>query len=538
MKQERSATTLFHHSVVVCIGLMLAVFILESNTLTTNANTPQGDVTTFHRADLNLPGNPVSYRMSRRHFNVTGSEPQVLADLQGPGCIRRLWIAGNNVSRDVLIRIYFDGVEVPYVEAPLPDFFGLMHNYSHRPIPYTMNTPFLAIKPWIGLTSYFDMPFAENARIELVGTEDQQTSTLYYYLEWQEFPGQEFNETRRFAARWRRESPVQDMADEFIILDADGPGQLLGFVYSVDMLHDQHHVQGGHRMRWSHAGADNIYIDGQTHYPSYHRGLGGEDTFGTGFAGGDYPQQSSLFSDMPYYHQKVPETRRQKIVAYRFFAPDPIHFRNSIHFRFAARAHDVAATVYWYTETPVRPYYEMPPRDQRLPGSEVLRGEYDLPTKETGEWWVTGPFPPGPFEHDLPSEGTLDPEVLFYGKEWQRYESIRGFVDFNHIYRPYGRGVMHATAVALTTLDSPYNTTARITIGYKNIIALQVNDQEVNEFIEHAHVRGHTVEIPLREGENVISLWLSNNGREWSPWAFSFHAETEDGVVLTPRVKK
>ena len=108
-----------------------------------------------------------------------------------------------------------------------------MHNYSDHPLPYTMNTPFLAIKPWIGLTSYFDMPFAENARIELDGTEGQRTSQLYYYLEWQEFPGQEFNEMRRFAARWRRESPAQDMADEFIILDSGGPGQLLGFFYSV-----------------------------------------------------------------------------------------------------------------------------------------------------------------------------------------------------------------------------------------------------------------------------------------------------------------
>ena len=32
------------------------------------------------------------------------------------------------------------------------------------------------------------------------------------------------------------ESPVRDYADEFILFDADGPGQLIGFIHSIENI--------------------------------------------------------------------------------------------------------------------------------------------------------------------------------------------------------------------------------------------------------------------------------------------------------------
>jgi len=37
----------------------------------------------------------------------------------------------------------------------------------------------------------------------------------------------------------------------------------------------------------------------------------------------------------------------------------------------------------------VRPFFVMPPVEQRLPGSE-LRREYDLPLPDSGRWWFAG----------------------------------------------------------------------------------------------------------------------------------------------------
>lgn len=493
--------------------------------------------------NLDLPAKPVSRRISR-NFSFKGPEPIVLADIYGPGCIRRFWITGNNIGRDVVLRIYFDGEPVPYVEAPLNDFFGAMHNLMANPYPhdaarkelpddmYVLNTPFLAIKPKNGMTAYFSMPFATRARFEVTGSE--RSTNLYYTLEWNEYPGQKMEEPMRFAARWRREAPVRDYADEFILLDADGPGQLIGFIYSVDML------QSRQIMRWSHAGADNIYIDGDGDQPAYLRGIGGEDFFGTSYSGGDYLAQTSLFSDMPFYIQKDPEGDKQKLVGYRFFVNEAIHFQKSLHIRFASRAHDVASMVYWYTAKPVRPYFEMPPREKRLPGSEVWRGEYDLPLPESGQWWVAGPFPKGRFEYELPTEATFNQTELFHGLPWQKFAAIRGFVDFNHVYRPEASNAnspaLDAVAVARATLTVPADTKATLTLAWDDQLVLRVNDGEPIDLGTKQYLQAKMVEVPLRKGENTIALWLSNEvGLTRGAWVFSFRAFTAKGKVLLPQ---
>jgi hypothetical protein len=525
------------------LATLLALVVLGAAALPASAEPPLVKRFSALEWNLDLPARPVSRRISR-HFSFKGPEPTVLADIEGPGCIRRFWITGNNIGRDVVLRIYFDGHPVPYVEAPLNDFFGAMHNLMDRPYPhdhsrrerpdeaYVLNTPFLAIKPKSGMTAYFAMPFATRARFEVTGSE--RATGLYYTIDWHDYPGQVLTEPMRFAARWRREAPVRDYADEFILLDADGPGQLIGFIHSVDML------QSRQIMRWSHAGADNIYIDGDGDHPAHLRGIGGEDTFGTSYSGGDYLPQTSLFSDMPFYIQKDPEGDRQKLVGYRFFVHEAIHFQQSLHVRFAARAHDVAGMVYWYTAKPVRPYFEMPPREQRLPGSQVRRGEFDLPLPDTGQWWIAGPLPEGRFEHELPTGPDFDPAEPLHGSVWRQYDALRGFVDFNHVYRPPPSNAnspsMDAVAVARATLTSPADTTAALTLAWDDQLVLRVNDGQPIDLGTQTYVRGKKVEVPLRKGENTIALWLSNQmGLTRGTWVFSFRAVTAEGQLLLPR---
>ena len=322
-------------------------------------------MTTSNTWNLNLPDKPVSRRISQGRMRFKGDDPVDLGELTGPGCINRIWITGTGFdSAEVILRIYFDDEAIPNVEAPLSAFFGMMHDQEF----YQVNTPFIAVKPKNGYTSYFQMPFSKSARIEITAHPKAEVY-FFYSIDWHEYPGQEMNETKRFCARWRRESPCQAFSEDFMILDADGPGQLIGFVYAVDMLESRHTA------RWSHAGGESIYIDGDGPNPAYIRGIGGEDTFGASFGGANYPQQTSLFEDIPYYVQK--EGDMQKLVGYRFYVNDSINFDKSIHMRFGCRAHDISSTVYWYSENPVRPYYEIPPYDKRISGSVVKRGDYD-----------------------------------------------------------------------------------------------------------------------------------------------------------------
>ena len=73
--------------------------------------------------DLHLSQNPVPDRVSVTE-PLAANERRSYAQLDGPCCIRHIWVAPAHpqrlalASRKALIRIYFDEEPVPYVEAP------------------------------------------------------------------------------------------------------------------------------------------------------------------------------------------------------------------------------------------------------------------------------------------------------------------------------------------------------------------------------------------------------------------------------------
>lgn len=516
--------------------LFVVVLALLCAPLTAQMPAPQG----MFEWGLKLPHRAVPRRVEQGGIRVPVGEKQVLAELAGPGCIRHMWFTGVFPGRQYVLRIFFDGQETPHVEAPLSDFFGVMHNLAGFYEGYRINTPFLTQKPKNSMSCYFPMPFAKSARVELVRDamegEPKDADIMYYIIDFHEYPDQKLEETQRFCARWRRESPVRDYADDFIVVDADGPGRFVGFVHSIDML------QSRFQMRWSHAGADNIYIDGDGRQPAYLRGIGGEDSFDTSFGGNEYQVGTSLYSDMPYYLQKDPDGDKQKLVGYRFFAADAITFEKSLHMRFGSRAHDVATTVYWYSSAPVRPYYRLPPAGQRKPGSEVRRGEYDLALPDTGKWWIAGPF-------DVKSQPALplksfDPTSALDGRKWREVEAIRGFVEFNHVLRPEATNknsptLVDVSAVASCALDSPTAGMGQLTLGWDDQLTVAVNDAAPIELGGQHYLRGRTIEVPLIKGANRIAVRLSNTtGLTRGSWNFAFSAVGPDGQKLLPTRQK
>lgn len=88
-------------------------------------------------------------------------------DISGAGIINHIWltISPMNIMRnDLIFRIYWDGKSEPSVEAPLAAFFGNGWDeyYEFTSLP-------LAVGPQrgTGLVSYFQMPFANGARLEI-----------------------------------------------------------------------------------------------------------------------------------------------------------------------------------------------------------------------------------------------------------------------------------------------------------------------------------------------------------------------------------
>lgn len=296
-------------------------------------------------------------------------------------------------------------------------------------------------------------------------------------------------------------------------------------------------------MRWSHAGADNIYLDGGSDQPGFVRGIGGEDTFGTSYGGGDYKPQTALFADMPYFIQKDehrgdPSRDMQKLAAYRFYLHEAIRFKESIHMRFAARAHDITSTVYWYSTKPVRPFYNMPPIEKRLPGSEVRRGEYDLALPDRGQWWIAGPLPPA-FKEALPASANFDAAQPYHEHAWQKFSAIRGFVEFNHVFRPPPSNnnsvTLDGVAVARCTLESPSATTAKLTFAWDDELVLQVNGDAPVNLGAQTYFQPKVIEVPLVKGQNTVTVRLNNTvGLTRGAWNFSFRCVTAGGQNLLP----
>lgn len=495
---------------------------------------------------LNLPPDPVS-----DHVTITRS---LLANrdrgsftLDGPGCIKRIWIAlgrGANSGREMppesrgparlqnrkmIIRIFFDGADTPNVEAPIGDFFGLLHGIDY----YDLNIPFLSVKDHAGYESYFEMPFAKSARIEIAKSPDGGEA-FHIQVDWHRYPGQEMKEKRRFSAQWRREMPAPRYGNDYMILDADGPGQLIGFFYGVRLIDNTD--------RWSHGGAENIYIDGLGEQPAYLRGLGGEDTFGTSYGGVLHKPETHLHTGMPYYFaEDTGEARSaQRVVGYRFYTTDTIQFKKSIRFQFGSMENDICSMVYWYQEGAPRRFVKMPDWKQLLPAVELRGGAMDLPMPDNGSWGIGA-------VQDNPGDATIrqalstpPPNRSPASGAWTQQATYHGFVDFNHVHRPKTRGAAtHFTgkaAEAISVLEAPADMTAQIRIAWDDRLVLRVNDSAAIDLGSNEYFRQRTVEVPLKKGRNWVSVVLSNeSGTNHGGWTFAFRAMTPDGVLLVPR---
>jgi hypothetical protein len=486
---------------------------------------------------LDLPENGVPDRVSITK-KLAANKKETYATLDGPGCIRHIYLtlskpiapgALAQMNRKIILRIFFDDSPVPQVEAPAGDFFGLLHGVNQ----YDINTPLLSVQQWSGYNAYFEMPFAKKARIEFETAGD--SIAIYLQVDWQRYPDQEMRETKRFCATWRREMPTQSYGEDFLMLDADGPGQLIGFVYGVRLIDSVD--------RWSHGGAENIFIDGLGDQPAYVRGIGGEDTFGTSYGGALHPPETHLWAGMPYYvHEDTGEARvAQRVTGYRFFVPDPIRWRESIHMRFGTMENDVCAMVYWYQSAPRRAYVKLPKFEALLPGVELKRGEMDLPLPDHGTWWLNGPLENA---DDVAIKDALrqpDDEKLKAGGEgWVRQRSDHGFTDFNHVWRPHARGAgIHykgKAAQAACVLEADRDMTAQFQIAWDDRLVLRVNGDPPSDLGKHEHFRVSKLSVPLKKGANTVRLLLSNEqGTNHGGWTFAFKATTPEGQVLVPR---
>jgi hypothetical protein len=500
-----------------------------------------------------------------RVLGSTSLEPgraSVLADLEGPGCIRRLSVtlARNSTPqqrRQLILRAFWDGSERPAVEAPIGDFFGVLHGVER----YPLDSRYLVTQSQTGHTAYFPMPFGQSGRLEVEIGPDVPASPIYWQIDWQRYPQGALQEPYRFHAKFRREFPCEAYGPDYLVLDAAGEGRLVGFNYGVRVYDD--------RARWSHAGADNIYIVNRADAPqgafAHLRGSGGEDTFGAGYGGVLHQPSTHALQGIPYYvHEDIGQPlARHRMAAYRFFDEDPITFDRSLHFRFGSMANDICSTAYWYQRPPHREFFRLPTWDKLLPGTELPRGTCDVLDDEP-RWWLCGPFHPAggdALDERLPPEtGPFDPSASYAGTgyatdspwrredhhvaRWVSHADIDGFVDFSHVFRPVGPEnalTYPAVGLAQSWLQLPEAGEATLQLGWVNDLRLQINDAPWQVLGHHPYFQTVAHRMRLTAGANRIRVKLDNPdggraGYSWGAWVFALRAVLPAGTEIEPRL--
>ena len=296
-----------------------------------------------------------------------------LANIEGTGCIRQIYftlVGSHHYLRDCVLRMYWDGEDNPSVEVPFGDFFGL----GHERIRF-FRTQMVAVNPGgpggiggtYGFNCYWPMPFSDGARLTFAN-EGTEPVGVFYHVNYEKLSSLPPH-TGRFHACWNRENPTDAIGDQlgvtlhdarnlagkenYVIIDADGRGNLAGFFLNVD------NITGG----WYGEGDDMIFIDGDQWPPSVH-GTGSEEIFG----GGACP----LTEYIGPYSGYIVNVGGGKVTSYRFYVTDPVRFQERVrltveHGHANNLANDYSSTGFWYQLEPHKPFNPLPPASERRP---------------------------------------------------------------------------------------------------------------------------------------------------------------------------
>ncbi len=314
--------------------------------------------------------------------DIRPGETVTLAEIEGPGVIRHLWMTVTDrtsdadcfVLRDLVLRIFWDGEERPSVECPLGDFFCCGFGRAC----FVNSLPIVAA-PNRGFNCYFPMPFRKGARITLENQHRNAIPAFFYQVDYtlEETP----ENAGYFHAQWRRQR-LTEKARDYVVLDkVRGQGQYVGTYLALTTL----------ERYWWGEGEMKFYLDGDEAFPTV-CGTGTEDYFGgawsfarqengktveqtycTPFLGYPFYSRHDGAVHNDYHNDDCPPMRG----FYRWHLPDPIHFSEDIrvtlqqigvcHRGYFERQDDVASVAYWYQLRPWTEFPPLPPKEERWP---------------------------------------------------------------------------------------------------------------------------------------------------------------------------
>jgi hypothetical protein len=276
---------------------------------------------------------------------IQPGETVELADIEGPGTIRHIWMTIDNKPeflRKMVLHGWWEGQEHPSIECPFGDFFGCSFGRA---------TAFQSVVHSVsesgGMNFWLPMPFVRRAKFAITNESDKQVH-LFMQIDYtlgDKHPA----DVGRMHVLFRRENPTTEKRDFEILPLRKNKGRYLGTVLGVRNLHPK---------QWWGEGEVKVYLDGDKEYPTI-VGTGTEDYVGQAWG---LDRQPCLYNGC---------SLREKYMAtlYRWHLPDPIAWQKECRITIQQltwekgsvdTADDWCCATFWYEPTPSAPLPPFP----------------------------------------------------------------------------------------------------------------------------------------------------------------------------------
>ena len=289
-------------------------------------------------------------------LRINKGETVTLMDVDGPGIIRHIWMV-EGLSRNHVLRFYWDNELTPSIEVPVPDFFAIGNETFAR-----VNSQPVVVNPANALNCFWSMPFKKHVKITITNEGQKDLQLLAFQISYSltQLP----KNAAYFHAQWRRAKTGTE--NPYIILDGvKGKGRYVGTFLSWTQSTDNN---------WFGEGEIKFFMDGDDKFPTI-CGTGTEDyilgsygfpeSFTTAYSGTTLPSKDS---------DKLPNFWS----LYRWHIMDPICFKKDLKVTIQALGwfnngkyrkldDDIASVAYWYQTEPHTPFPTLPSPEQRVP---------------------------------------------------------------------------------------------------------------------------------------------------------------------------
>lgn len=284
-----------------------------------------------------------------------------IAHIDGPGVINHIWLTPTKRWRDTILRIYWEGQDVPSVECPIGDFFCMGWNEYEQ-----ISSLAVCVNPGSAFNCYWQMPFLKSCRMTLENIAEEPV-TIYYQIDYtlDELP----DEVAYFHAQFRRVNPLPYKSVYTILDGVQGKGQYVG----------TYMAWGVNNTGWWGEGEIKFYMDDDGEYPTI-CGTGTEDYFCGSYNFEDphthdrYVNFSTPYSGFHHLHNDALYRSQARFGMYRWHIVDPIHFDSALKVtiqalgwrsegRYLPLQDDIASVAFWYQTLPTAPFPVLPDRD-------------------------------------------------------------------------------------------------------------------------------------------------------------------------------